>query len=511
MDKRKTVLFLAVSDEDGSENRAYSNFVYALCKYAMYNDEDINSEYNIIDFKRHDMITCNNIRDSIYKCIAEYDAFVVLLDQYDISDNKGNYNSNVWFELGLASSQDKPIVLIAMEKNKPPFYVSDINIIKLSNKLIELFNKKQDNYKYNKLIENKSKIDGLFGSLADESEVSEFISEFIEIFKTNERPFIRNNDFGRINEIGFGSLRELFLSKGILDRLSGDYIDAKFITGEKEAFEELTNEVAKAKKSLRTSRFANQSIVAGDRANQESHAKFMNALYKASKRVEKCDRIICNNNEEKWHDIENALLYSNNKMNVYVRKNQYSIGFELVIIDKKVAFIHFYQLAHSGRSDNENIADPQKNIINSTLKICGYEVCSELANIFDRLHHRDFNTDCMDPSRTLLGMPSGDNVIGCEKRGCFKLEKNPSSAIESNNIEKRTRSREIHAIIYNSFLDWHTNMDFDDKKNMILGICLLNESYGKTIYNNLDKYFTANEMEDEKYIELQNKMEKYLK
>lgn len=123
MEKKKKILYLAVTGNECTDNHAYSNFFYALFLYAMHINKDLSDKYDVELFKRHDMIDSDNLQDSVYGCIATYDEFVVLLDQYD--EKNGVFNSNVWFELGLISSQSKPILLVANKKNcsPPPFYI----------------------------------------------------------------------------------------------------------------------------------------------------------------------------------------------------------------------------------------------------------------------------------------------------------------------------------------------------------------------------------------------------
>lgn len=123
----KKVLFFAVTnnpniDEKSKRNYEYSNFVYSVCLDTLRHMDG----YSVSDFKRHDMLDVDNIRDSVYKCMSDYDTFIVLIDQDD-----GSYNANVWFELGLIATQkNKTIILISKDYNKRfPFYISDIDVV----------------------------------------------------------------------------------------------------------------------------------------------------------------------------------------------------------------------------------------------------------------------------------------------------------------------------------------------------------------------------------------------
>lgn len=147
MEKKKKILYLAVTGNECADNYAYSNFFYALFLNAIHIDTDLSDKYDVESFKRHDMIDADNLQDSVYGCIATYDEFVVLLDQYD--EQNGVFNSNVWFELGLISSQNKPILLVANKKNcsPPPFYIQNVNILTFNDDLISIFKSKKESCK----------------------------------------------------------------------------------------------------------------------------------------------------------------------------------------------------------------------------------------------------------------------------------------------------------------------------------------------------------------------------
>ena len=287
-----------------------------------------------------------------------------------------------------------------------------------------------------------------------------------------------------INEIaklGFESIEDLFSERGILELLNNKFVKAEFIPGEKLAFEELIKEVKNAKESLRTTRFANQSIVTGERKNSDIHNEFMNALYEASnKDLKICDRIVCNNEPNKWDDILQVLVKSDSKMRVFVVQGEYRTGFELVIIDEKTAFIHFYQIDNHGDHDkNGDRYTHEVEVINSTLKIQGETVCKKLANIFDRLHHIDFDTECKNPSRTLLGIPKKDTLNDEETlRGVFQLDNNLST---KNNTGNERRKADV---VIKSFIEAFNSWEFENKKDreyMAIGIALLDREFKNTI------------------------------
>ena len=66
-------------------------------------------------------------------------------------------------------------------------------------------------------------------------------------------------------------------------------------------------------------------------------------------------------------------------MRVFVRKAEHDIYFEMVIIDEKIVFIHFYDSSKEARNTRK---------IRSTVKITGDAIGKRFADIFDRLHHK---------------------------------------------------------------------------------------------------------------------------
>lgn len=201
----------------------------------------------------------------------------------------------------------------------------------------------------------------------------------------------------------------------------------------------------------------------------------MKALYQASTQLnEKFIRIICNNHPTKWKDIFNILSEGGDYSRVYVRKADFSIHFELVVIDEEVAFVHFYQADHSNNLNNENNGDIEK--LNSTLRIRGGNICKKFKNIFDRLHHRDFENakEPCDPSRTLLGIPTDPQVFNevasvsdIQKIGYFTMPKN---------VPSYNRYPTIMKMFKKAFKEWRFDDSDVDKLNMVTGIALLESS-----------------------------------
>lgn len=471
--EKKKVFFIAVTDNENSRNRAYSNFMYLLCKKVMSEDKEISKKYDADKFLRHDMLPAGNLYDSLYRSLIEYDAFIVLVDQLP----KG-YNPNVWFEMGIASTLDKPMILIGRTNRDLPFHTNAISVLDLGKDLFAMFNSDENSFKHENSMENA--INNIFNN---QRATKIFRRRFVERFLSAEQtgnPFKSINDELRISEFGYGSLTKLFTDSDIINLIKNPDVHAEYIAGEKKAFEALTKAVEEATDSVRTTRFANQSIVIREQNEKteifEAHNAFMQALYKVSQKdsIRIFDRIVCNNNPFKWFDIAETMLKSSPKLNLYIRKANYNINFELVVIDERVAFIHFYQTSKSGdvddsMTDNENRHDSENQRIKSTLKITGKSTCKELAKIFDRLHHRDF--DSKEPenlSRTLLGVESAGELTALEKRcGCFSPKKTTLSA-DADLVEKIRRTNSDEFI--EALKTW--NISGQDKINMVIGLCL---------------------------------------
>ena len=275
-------------------------------------------------------------------------------------------------------------------------------------------------------------------------------------------------------------MTKLFTDSDIINLIKNPDVHAEYIAGEKKAFEALTKALKEAKESVRTTRFANQSIVTREDNEKDeifkAHKDFMQALYDVSKKqsITRFDRIVCNNNPYKWFDIKETILRASDKLNLYIRKATYNINFELVVIDEKIAFIHFYQASKSGDIDeslsyDKDRHDFENQRIKSTLKIAGKSTCKELAKIFDRLHHRDFDSKKPENlSRTLLGVESLGELTELEKScGCFK----PKETVYSEDVASMER---INSINKDEFINvvktW--NIVGQDKVNMLIGLCL---------------------------------------
>ena len=490
MNDKKKIFFIAATGSKSSPNRSYSNFVLALCKKAI--QEGLSDEDNVNEITPHYESTGSNIKKTLFNKLLAYDVFVVLLNSAD-----KRFNPNVWFELGAISTRRNcKIIAISDDCKHIPFDINDVKVISLGNlkeywKRYSINNDKQVKIvDYNK---NTNLLKYVEWKSEDIKELSPeeanayiiFKNEFCNCLKDKkyDNPFINYYENAVLNDMGYNSFRE-FLEDKIIDI-------ATYIPGEQDAFEALTEAIKTAKEELRTTRFANQSIVSKIDNEKtgvtKAHNDFTEGLNNISKTNELsvCRRIICNNNAQKWKDIYEALDKGN--MTVYIRKENYNINFELVVIDRKIAFIHFYLTNQSGDTDSsmesEVRHDSKIQRIKSTLRIRGADVCGALIEVFDRLVYR--NARERDLSRTLLGIEQGDYVKGITNGGYF--------ISPSHSLDDRERRNEIDNMLINAYKEW--NIREEDKIIMTVGLIDVLKydlsSLGITIeqYNSIsDKY-----------------------
>lgn len=479
---QKKIFFISVTDKKESLNRTYSNAILELLKRR---SGFCNGSYYI---SRHDSLDRIDLYDSLRDaiCSNEYEGYIVLLDCLDTQN--GICNPNVMFEFGAIRYLNKPFAVIASySENEFPFDVKNLNIEHIPSCVVEYIKKC---YKEHKTCE-------IISHFFSENQNPKFEDDIMNFLEGTHRKY-RNSLKSKKIDVQSQASNEKILEKieevckntedmkELVTKISNT---AEYIDGEADAFDALQEAVHTATQSLRTSRFANQTIVSTDTTEAtEPQTNFMNSLYDTSKKLTRnFDRIICNNNPLKWNDIYNILFYGGNGSRVFVRKADYSIHFELVIIDKRIGFIHFYQQDHSDEEVNENSpAENRIEKINSTLKINGRSICKKLANIFDRLHHRDFDMEepC-NPSRTLLGVPVVDDLdTEYIKNGCFCLDDSyPEHTQYSRGADDKKRTDVILSMFKNAFETWP--LDSKDRINMVIGIALLEKSdnYIKNVYN----------------------------
>lgn len=474
--ENRKAIFYAVSNDAGPGNLAYSNFVYSLCKVILNDPANkLTKLYNIDEFVRHDMIIADNVRDSVFKSILEYDTLIFLVDElpieYEINGKKKIqkiYNPNVWFEMGISAPQAKHIIFITIFDDDLPFYAKHVQKVVFPLEAMRRYwaptdhNENEISFSDQYTEDMYWKGHSIYDECLKNKKFKLFKDKLVEKLKKAGNPFQRDMEISdlsnTLSRIGCGSIFEL-LNVYIKNTT------AEFIPGEKEAFKALTTEVRGTTESLRTTRFANQSIIGTKGRNSIEHKTFMEVLCeKSSDDSIISDRIICNNHYTKWCDIVEFLLHSNaRKSKLYVVKKDYWIGFELVIIDSRITFIHFYQLSGSGNISTDGKEHKfEHQVINSTLKLTGKDVAKSMEAIFTRLHH----CNSTEPSRTLLGVPKKKSLSEKEKnRGIFILTK----TVESE------RADELRNLLINSFREWYDSMidsNPEDCWNMGLGIAI---------------------------------------
>lgn len=444
----KKIFMIAVTDKENSLNRKYTESILEFLKRA----SEFKYDY-IIDI--HYQLPVQSLHKSINKALTDanhYEGFIVLLDCLE----KETYNPNVMFELGAIFYLNKPFVVLSSPREETfPFDINDLNIISIPNEIIQ----------YIKDYPEENTYEHFFKRPTVENEravVQEFLYKIYAQYNAS-----LEDQYSRETGSTNASIENIL--QGINDIKAMVSNTAEYIDGEKNAFKALTDAVRHAKNSLRTTRFANESIVKEDTI--DSKLDFMDSLYDVSKNLKgNFHRIICNNHPAKWKDIYNILFFGGNGLKVYIRKNDFSIHFEIVVIDKKVAFIHFYQ---PDRGEAKVGFNQDEEKINSTLKIQGDSICQKLANVFDRLHHRDFLEESpKNPSRTLLGIPTQDNDLE-EKYanfGYFMVDNEIPEYYDSSENSKR-RSYIIKEF-KDAFVNWRIE-DPDDKVNMVAGIALI--------------------------------------
>lgn len=510
--KQKIFMVSQVS-KPNSESRRYADAIFECIKYGLSGIKDfiengieyyseMNTEYenckehinklkidltNGFELERHDIHNYNSdlLQDLVERLSHDYYGYIVLIDTEKEFNNHGEppyTNANVFFEYGVLRAQIKRIALVKQSDTKLPWDICVDNATIIPDELLELIK----NYVQK---ENGAK---RFGNIISDSDKKTKIKVFrmcSEILNKLANPSYNDTIFNSVidrmefrNE-GFENTRQMietittfFEVLDVKKLLEG--APAKYINTEKEAFKALTEAVSMAKSSIRTTRFANESIVNIPNENEVSpKQKFMEALYKATVHNSKllCYRIVCNNSPDKWWDIYQTLVNSNNNMNIFVCKQQYDIHFEIVVIDEEITFLHFYQTSEDGHVDGAMKDGTKVRKIQSTLRITDTTVSEKFAKIFDRLHHRDQNSI----SRRLLQIGGNLNDIENNFEGMvLKLENrmNPEADARKLLLDKWKAYKKIYDQQSPNSI---SNMDKQDYINFTVGLAQINSSDSK--------------------------------
>lgn len=477
----RRLFLIGVTDEVNTLNRKYTECILNL----LSTNPPFLDEYVI---EPHYKLPEENLYVSLDNALrsGKYEGYIVIADCLEGE----KWNANVMYEFGAIRYLNKPYVLLTSQvEDELPFDLRPLSAIRVPNLIIE--------YVEHCMKEQiEPNCNAYFTSENVDSKKLKTIRVFINKVYEDYKESFKARMGERLGDLGDGNntlLNEIREMKMLLSNT------AEYIDGESAAFKALQEAVSSAEVSLRTSRFANESIVAQKSTKEQT--RFMESLYEKSSILnENFDRIICNNHPSKWNDIYNILLYGGNGSKVYVRKLTYSIHFELVVIDEEMAFIHFYQ------TDNERQSGDAHNDVeklNSTLKIKGRSICQKLANIFDRLHHRDFENEYpSEPSRTLLGLPTKENEWKktYAQYGRFVMDNSvPRYSAYQKNTERRNV---IIKMFKDAFKTWIFEDDAEDKINMAAGIALVEGS--NEFLNDMKDKGMLNSEEYNKAVELVN-------
>lgn len=497
----KKIFMISQISEENTKSRKYADSIFECVSYGLgglqefikngdriYNDvrvdyeecrEKVSQMKNILEdtyiLERHDINNnSSNLLEDLYnKLTKDYFGYIVLVDTDKEFNNHGEppyTNANVFFEYGVVRAKGKKIALIKQHSTRLPWDISIINATNIPTEILEFIK--------NELIsvDNGNQIFNLI-SRADKSlriKMYNFAATILNKLVNppeNEASFSDVLDKKELKEAGFENTRQM-LDKitTLFNTLNSNnfFSKSKHIDTEKGAFEALTEAVKEAKKSIRTTRFANQSIVKTLSEGGKSHTQeFMEALYNATLNNPNllCYRIVCNNHADKWWDIYQTLVNSNTNMNIFVCKQQYDIHFEIVVIDERITFLHFYQTSsneHNGSGEQSSGTYVRK--IQSTLRIIDENVGKEFAKIFDRLHHRDETS----MSRRLLQIGGNPENIEDDFEGMMlKLDNRNNPDVDAKDLLVN-KWREYKKIYDNQS---RSNSNYLDKQDYINFTC----------------------------------------
>ncbi len=277
----RKIFMIAVTDDEDSLNRKYTEAIYEL----LTTETRFIEEYII---EPHYKLPVHDLHQSLNIALRgnQYEGYIVLLDCLE----GVAYNPNVMFELGAIFYSKKPYVVISSQpKETIPFDVNIINVLSIPQVIVDYIKKcdtdhiKVNAYSHFFVEERNAK---------EKSAVHDFIIRTFNQYKT----CLTGIDHKREEYIDLKMISESIKEVKKLVSNTAEYID-----GEDEAFRNLGEAVRRAQISLRTTRFANESIVKKDSIKEK--ANFMESLYDVSKEINNnFHRIICNNHPAKWQD-----------------------------------------------------------------------------------------------------------------------------------------------------------------------------------------------------------------
>jgi hypothetical protein len=320
----------------------------------------------------------------------------IIEDELVIADLT-NHNPNVFYELAIRHTIGKPVIQIIDIGTSIPFDVAQSRMIKFDYKNLGSVAECKDKIceQIKSINDNSDNIDNPVRSVIDRIEIGTSTNPtekltsqiFDSISELNDKVSEINNSI--FCEHGFNNIQSL---------LSGDFVQAEYIDGEKEAFEALTKVTKEAKEIIRSTRFFPGSVL--------SQPEYIHAM---EQRVTGNDgraklrhyyRIVAVNDESKQRDINHHLnQFFGFSFELYLTHHENT--FELVIVDEADVFIHFYK---------------EEKVVSSALHIKGKTVVCEFIEIFNKLKDRDliekFDLTCYDQGNILEAQTRVNQIFG---------------------------------------------------------------------------------------------------
>ncbi|MBF0270760.1 MAG: hypothetical protein HQL98_01625 [Magnetococcales bacterium] len=306
-----------------------------------------------IDFMRADKLIVSKITSSILRSIRDSDFMVADLT---------NHNPNVFYELAICHAILKPVVLI-MEKRsdqggagKIPFDIADDHVIFYD-----------DISQSENMLQLKSRIDEKIDRIISGDFVVE--NPLSNIFSLGASPSAGDTAtfFSNYKNDMISLIKKMDNIESMLLKKDQSTIDARYIEGQEDAFKALTQATLLANEEVRSSRFFPDSVLS---QNEYVTAIRHRVLGRDGRPpLKKYYRIVSLNNKDKIHDVLTHMAdFMGRPFELFLTPEENA--FELVIIDNREAFIHFYR---------------KEYVIASTLHIRERIIVEKFKEIYDQL------------------------------------------------------------------------------------------------------------------------------
>lgn len=380
MTEKKCFLISPIGNE-GTDIRAYADNVYEFLKSEVFTEAGC--EYHVIRSDEH--ATPHSITGTMIGDIIDSELVIAFLD---------GDNPNVYYEIAVRHAAAKPCLAIVSSEYRNahayPFDLQDMQQISFSKEAMEQYDVGQQTMD-SKLRRFKRNL--IRAVRACEVSGEGFVENPITRARTDFRlpPQMTTEDLIRQVIEAWRDDTNKELVAAIEEKVKFTNDIAEYIDGEEQAFERLAIITSTAQRSLRTSRFAPQAISGG--SSDDYKTKFFNALCAFGLRPDvTCTRIMCMNDDKKYEDLWKTITGTHGgSMELYLTER--SNNFELVVIDERYAFLHFYD-------DNEN------RRIKSTLFIKNPTVSREFERIYCHIledeeygFHVIKSADCDEPDQ----------------------------------------------------------------------------------------------------------------